>query len=479
MNNTGIVILLVILLIVILSVSSYFAYSAYYPIDEEQPTDTEHPMDTEQPTDTEEPIETDSIDKTPTPDIPAKSEPAPVSPPPAKLEPPPVSPPQPVKSYSSIGGNCPCEPGLMCDTNNTCYKPVTLNCLDPVTITKMQNYYNTQGEFKGQYTIQPVKSAQRDSSTCDLIYKYTAVNNPNNTGYDWRTFKYDMSGNVTGMGGYKSGTLVARSEPIPQLPVIVQQPATNKDLFVSKVTCGLLNPKSVQGPKMTGYFKVHNSTGQQMQVSWLNYSGVPRHWDTIEPNKILYHGPNSTELTHWFKVKLNTMDGEQCAVFKPENNVTINVKKLYTGSVTNTKSGPGGNCPCASGSWCNTGDNKCYETCVAKGTCTNGNNVPRNGYMCDYSGCGISGSSLNCKDPNMLRKAKDFYHTKGEFAGKALMQDPSWIIQRDSANCDIKYTWFNLADNSTGLDWRTFTYAPGPNGMDVIKMGGHKSGTLA
>ena len=51
-------------------------------------------------------------------------------------------------------------------------------------------------------------------------------------------------------------------------------------------------------------------------------------------------------------------------------------------------SGPGQSCPCNSGSWCNSNDNKCYETCVSRGICTNANAIPRkNTYFCDYSNC--------------------------------------------------------------------------------------------
>ena len=47
----------------------------------------------------------------------------------------------------------------------------------------------------------------------------------------------------------------------------------------------------------------------------------------------------------------------------------------------------GSNCPCVPPSWCNPSDNKCYENCVAKGSCT-GAQVPRkNTYYCDYARC--------------------------------------------------------------------------------------------
>lgn len=43
---------------------------------------------------------------------------------------------------------------------------------------------------------------------------------------------------------------------------------------------------------------------------------------------------------------------------------------------------------CAEGAWCNSNDQMCYEVCVAKEKCTDGNAVPRKGtYFCDYSGC--------------------------------------------------------------------------------------------
>ena len=45
---------------------------------------------------------------------------------------------------------------------------------------------------------------------------------------------------------------------------------------------------------------------------------------------------------------------------------------------------------CASNAWCNKTKKKCYETCVSKGTCANGNAIPRKDtYFCDYSGCGV------------------------------------------------------------------------------------------
>lgn len=54
--------------------------------------------------------------------------------------------------------------------------------------------------------------------------------------------------------------------------------------------------------------------------------------------------------------------------------------------------GTGKTCP--SGTWCNSDDNRCYENCYAKGTCTNGNAIPRkNTYFCDYSGCGATSTS--------------------------------------------------------------------------------------
>jgi hypothetical protein len=52
---------------------------------------------------------------------------------------------------------------------------------------------------------------------------------------------------------------------------------------------------------------------------------------------------------------------------------------------------------CAAGAWCNSGDNMCYEGCVAKGVCTNGNAVPRKGtYYCDYSNCPPAPTPVDC-----------------------------------------------------------------------------------
>lgn len=55
---------------------------------------------------------------------------------------------------------------------------------------------------------------------------------------------------------------------------------------------------------------------------------------------------------------------------------------------------------CATGAWCNTTDNMCYETCVAKDSCTNGNAIQRKGtYYCDYSNCSVTKGALSagCK----------------------------------------------------------------------------------
>ena len=56
---------------------------------------------------------------------------------------------------------------------------------------------------------------------------------------------------------------------------------------------------------------------------------------------------------------------------------------------------------CSTGAWCNNSDNMCYETCVAKDSCTNGNTIPRkNTYYCDYSVCAtkpVGALSAGCK----------------------------------------------------------------------------------
>lgn len=55
-----------------------------------------------------------------------------------------------------------------------------------------------------------------------------------------------------------------------------------------------------------------------------------------------------------------------------------------SGAGVGQKCNPG----CVAGAWCNSNDMMCYESCIAKGSCNDGNLIPRiNKYNCDYSNC--------------------------------------------------------------------------------------------
>ena len=86
-----------------------------------------------------------------------------------------------------------------------------VNCQSNAAMKSAQKYYNEKGEWKGKYTMTPLKSLNRDSKTCDIRYKHVPVSGYNGyTGTDFRTFEYNNKGDVVKMGGYKSGTLVDR-----------------------------------------------------------------------------------------------------------------------------------------------------------------------------------------------------------------------------------------------------------------------------
>jgi hypothetical protein len=69
-----------------------------------------------------------------------------------------------------------------------------------------KNYYETQGPFKGQYTITPNRATRVDGTHCDINYTYNAVYGPA-TGIDYRRFAYSDGCNktITAMGDYNSG----------------------------------------------------------------------------------------------------------------------------------------------------------------------------------------------------------------------------------------------------------------------------------
>lgn len=79
-------------------------------------------------------------------------------------------------------------------------------------INKFQDFYNTKGEWKGVFTMQPIRTNNVSPTECDVLYNYIPVpgGGRGDTGQDKRRFSLQMVNpcdwNVTGMGGYQSGT---------------------------------------------------------------------------------------------------------------------------------------------------------------------------------------------------------------------------------------------------------------------------------
>ena len=86
-----------------------------------------------------------------------------------------------------------------------------LQCGSTAANNAAQQYYNTSGPYKGQYTMTPIGAVQRDANTCDIKYSFAPVpGNPAITGptIDWRTFTYTLNPlTTTDMGAVNSGTL--------------------------------------------------------------------------------------------------------------------------------------------------------------------------------------------------------------------------------------------------------------------------------
>jgi hypothetical protein len=74
-------------------------------------------------------------------------------------------------------------------------------------------YYNTQGEWKGVFTMTPNRIIPAGAKQCDINYSYKPIpGNPRgrtDTGIDYRRFTYDDAGRAINMGGNHSGTLAA------------------------------------------------------------------------------------------------------------------------------------------------------------------------------------------------------------------------------------------------------------------------------
>lgn len=74
------------------------------------------------------------------------------------------------------------------------------------------DFYNTKGEWKGQYTMNPILSNKFSDNTCDISYRYTPVGQTNAVGGDRRRFTYAWDGtkwDVSAMSAYNSGTTVS------------------------------------------------------------------------------------------------------------------------------------------------------------------------------------------------------------------------------------------------------------------------------
>lgn len=75
-----------------------------------------------------------------------------------------------------------------------------------------KTYYDTQGEWKGVFTMNPQRIAdpKTGQKQCDVNYLYQPIpGNPqgrHDTGVDFRRFTYDDGGRAINMGGYNSGT---------------------------------------------------------------------------------------------------------------------------------------------------------------------------------------------------------------------------------------------------------------------------------
>lgn len=90
----------------------------------------------------------------------------------------------------------------------------SLNCNDGGVLSSAQNYYNTQGEWKGVFTMSPIRSVSSGANQCDILYQYnpTPGSPRTDTGQDKRRFTFaqgpNCTWNVSSMGGFQSGTSV-------------------------------------------------------------------------------------------------------------------------------------------------------------------------------------------------------------------------------------------------------------------------------
>jgi hypothetical protein len=89
-----------------------------------------------------------------------------------------------------------------------------LDCTDPAILALTKDYYDNKGQWKGRYTMTPIRGAKSSSTSCDVRYAYIPVGGSTATGVDYRRFlfAYNTSTkkwNVTAMGAFQSGKLVS------------------------------------------------------------------------------------------------------------------------------------------------------------------------------------------------------------------------------------------------------------------------------
>ena len=111
-------------------------------------------------------------------------------------------------------GGVPC--GDLSQTVTSCCNKV-LDCEDENILNEAKLYYETKGQWKGVFNMDPndkdSKYNKVDDNTCDIKYKAQQKSNPGYTPWDQRRFTFEFDENNckwegTNMGGSQSGTTV-------------------------------------------------------------------------------------------------------------------------------------------------------------------------------------------------------------------------------------------------------------------------------
>ena len=154
----------------------------------------------------------------------------------------------------------------------------------------------------------------------------------------------------------------APTTPVYTAPTVFTPPALD---------CGSLDIKN----KAKQYYETKGVWAGKYTM--IPYTNNPRGTDSCDMGYISHSLTNNAEINH----------DRRTFIFSYNNG--WNPMKMLGYDSGNLAQLPdvGSNCPCVPPSWCNSSDNKCYENCVAKGSCT-GAQVPRkNTYYCDYDRC--------------------------------------------------------------------------------------------